>query len=54
MYVSKRKLAVNLKPTMSISQMDDSRWKIELDMGTTGTETIFDEECEVDTCKYAC
>ncbi len=50
MSLNKRKAAVDIKPTLTISNIEDV-WTITIDMKTKGTETSFKEGIEVDTCK---
>ena len=49
MYVTKRKLAVTIKPRLIISK-NENQWCIEIDMKNKGTSTYFTEGTEVDTC----
>jgi hypothetical protein len=49
MSLSKRRVEVNVKPTMIISCNGDV-WSIAIDMKNKGTETIFTEGSEIDTC----
>lgn len=51
MSLSKRRVEVNVKPSMIISCNGDV-WSIVIDMKNKGTETIFTEANEIDTCKY--
>lgn len=48
MSLNKRKMSVDLKPTLAISHDNDS-WCIAVDMKTKGHETIFREGVEIDT-----
>lgn len=48
MALVKRKIAITMKPCISISRNDDL-WCINIDMKTKGTETLFREGTEVDT-----
>ena len=50
MYVTKRKLAVTIKPRLIIAR-SENQWCIEIDMKNKGTSTYFTEGTEVDTCK---
>ncbi len=50
MYVTKRKLAVTIKPRLIITR-SENQWCIEIDMKNKGTSTYFTEGTEVDTCK---
>ncbi len=52
MALNKRKVAVTQKPSLIISKLDDGGWCIAIDMKNKGTETIFRENQEIDTCKY--
>jgi hypothetical protein len=51
MALVKRKTEINTKPTLIISKLSDDMWSIALDMKNKGTETVFKEGQEVDTCK---
>ncbi len=51
MALCKRKVEVTKKPLMIISQLNSDQWVVTLDMKNKGTETIFKEGEEVDTCK---
>lgn len=51
MALVKRKVAITMKPIISISKNDDL-WCISIDMKTKGTETLFKEDQEVDTSKH--
>ena len=51
MYVTKRKLAVTIKPRLIISR-SENQWCIEIDMKNKGTSTYFTEGTEVDTCRH--
>lgn len=49
MALVKRKIAITIKPCITISKNDDI-WSINIDMKTKGTETYFKEDgMEVDT-----
>lgn len=50
MALARRKHAVVDKPMVTISHTDDY-WTISVNMKSKGTETIFREGQEVDTCK---
>ena len=50
MSLSKRRVEANVKPSMIISCNGDV-WSIVIDMKNKGTETIFTEGTEIDTCK---
>ncbi len=50
MSLAKRKTAVNIEPRLIISNSQDM-WTIQIDMKNKGTETIFSQGNEVDTCK---
>jgi hypothetical protein len=52
MALNKRKVEVTKKPIMIISQMNTDQWVVTLDMKNKGTETIFKEGEEVDTCNH--
>lgn len=50
MALTKRKVEVTKKPQLIISQNSPDQWCITIDMKTKGTETLFKEGEEVDTC----
>jgi hypothetical protein len=52
MALAKRKNAVVDKPVVTISQNDDY-WTLSVDMKSKGTETIFREGQDIDTCKMS-
>lgn len=52
MALVKRKVAITLKPSLVISKTNDDLWSIAIDMRTKGTETLFREGNEVDSCKF--
>lgn len=52
MALVKRKIAITIKPVITISKNDDL-WCISIDMKTKGTETLFKEDTEVDTSKFS-
>ena len=51
MALVKRKVEVTTKPCLIITQMNSDQWNITIDMKNKGTETIFKQGEEVDTCK---
>ena len=52
MHVTKRQRELSTKPRLVISKADiNDQWSIAVDMKTKGTETVFSEDVEVDTCK---
>ncbi len=51
MSLAKRKTTVNIEPRVIISKSDESdMWTIQIDMKTKGTEIIFYQGQNVDTC----
>ena len=49
MSLAKRKTNITIKPSLIISKNADL-WCIAIDMKTKGTETLFEEGVEIDTC----
>ena len=49
MALNKRKVAITIMPTIIISRNED-HWCIAIDMKNKGTETLFNEGTEIDTC----